>query len=90
MDLILQGNANRTISPTEANAVSSRSHAVLQINVRQRPRTANIQTDYTLATLSLIDLAGSERAAATKNKGDRMLEGKNTVDFFLYISQLGS
>ncbi|RUP52416.1 hypothetical protein BC936DRAFT_143692 [Jimgerdemannia flammicorona] len=77
MNLILRGNANRTMSPTEANAVSSRSHAVLQINVRQRPRTADIHTDYTLATLSLIDLAGSERAAATKNRGDRMLEGAN-------------
>ncbi|OZJ04833.1 hypothetical protein BZG36_02322, partial [Bifiguratus adelaidae] len=77
MNLIFLGNANRTMSPTEANAVSSRSHAVLQINIRQRPRTADVQTDYTLATLSLIDLAGSERAAASRNRGDRMLEGAN-------------
>ena len=36
MQLILEGNKNRTCSPTEANATSSRSHAVLQINVIQK------------------------------------------------------
>ncbi|BFZ55494.1 tubulin-dependent ATPase kip3 [Savitreella phatthalungensis] len=77
IELILQGNANRTISPTEANAVSSRSHAVLQVNVAQKARTANIQEDHTMATLSIIDLAGSERASVTKNRGERLLEGAN-------------
>ena len=65
MDLILVGNQNRTSSPTEANATSSRSHAVLQINVVQRNRTADICEDHTYATLSIIDFAGSVRAAAT-------------------------
>ncbi|ORY80492.1 kinesin motor domain-containing protein, partial [Protomyces lactucae-debilis] len=77
MELILMGNANRTISPTEANAVSSRSHAVLQVNVSQKARTASIQEDHVMATLSIIDLAGSERASVTKNRGDRLLEGAN-------------
>ncbi|KAL1923926.1 uncharacterized protein VTP21DRAFT_6961 [Calcarisporiella thermophila] len=77
MNMILKGNANRTMSPTEANATSSRSHAVLQIHVKQRPRTAGVSEDFTLATLSLIDLAGSERASVTKNRGERLLEGAN-------------
>ncbi|GAO50205.1 hypothetical protein G7K_4339-t1 [Saitoella complicata NRRL Y-17804] len=77
MDMILTGNANRTISPTEANAVSSRSHAVLQVNVMQKPRTAGLSEEFTMATLSIIDLAGSERASVTKNRGDRLLEGAN-------------
>lgn len=77
MDMILQGNQNRTISPTEANATSSRSHAVLQINVVQKNRTAFISEAHTFATLSIIDLAGSERASATKNRGERLLEGAN-------------
>lgn len=77
MEMILMGNGNRTISPTEANAVSSRSHAVLQVNVTQKARTANISEDHTMATLSIIDLAGSERASVTKNRGDRLLEGAN-------------
>ncbi|KTW26769.1 hypothetical protein T552_02770 [Pneumocystis carinii B80] len=77
MEIILRGNANRTISPTEANSVSSRSHAVLQINVTQKPRTADISEEHFGATLSIIDLAGSERASVTKNRGDRLLEGAN-------------
>lgn len=77
MDLILVGNQNRTSSPTEANATSSRSHAVLQINVVQKNRTADISEEHTYATLSIIDLAGSERAAATKNRGARLNEGAN-------------
>lgn len=75
MDLVLMGNGNRTMSPTEANATSSRSHAVLQINICQRLKTANVSEDFTIATLSLIDLAGSERASATKNRGTRLTEG---------------
>ena len=30
-----------------------------------------------MATLSIIDLAGSERASATKNRGERLVEGAN-------------
>lgn len=77
MDMIIIGNKNRTSSPTQANATSSRSHAVLQINVTQKNRTADVKEDHTFATLSIIDLAGSERAAATKNRGERLHEGAN-------------
>ncbi|EGW31686.1 uncharacterized protein SPAPADRAFT_155200 [Spathaspora passalidarum NRRL Y-27907] len=77
MQLIMEGNKNRTSSPTEANATSSRSHAVLQINITQRSRTADVTAEHTFATLSIIDLAGSERAAATRNRGVRLNEGAN-------------
>ena len=77
MDMIVRGNEYRTISPTEANATSSRSHAVLQINVAQKDRNADVNEPHTMATLSIIDLAGSERASATKNRGDRLIEGAN-------------
>ncbi|KAG9249255.1 P-loop containing nucleoside triphosphate hydrolase protein [Calycina marina] len=77
MDIIVKGNEYRTISPTEANATSSRSHAVLQINVAQKDRNADVNEPHTMATLSIIDLAGSERASATKNRGERLTEGAN-------------
>ncbi|KAJ4407091.1 tubulin-dependent ATPase kip3 [Neurospora sp. IMI 360204] len=77
MDMIVQGNEYRTVSPTAANAVSSRSHAVLQINVAQKDRNAAVNEPHTMATLSIIDLAGSERASATKNRGERLMEGAN-------------
>jgi kinesin family protein 18/19 len=77
MDMVVRGNEYRTMSPTEANATSSRSHAVLQINVALKDRNADISEPHTMATLSIIDLAGSERASATKNRGERLLEGAN-------------
>ena len=77
MDMIVRGNEYRTMSPTEANATSSRSHAVLQINVSQKDRNADINEPHTMATFSIIDLAGSERASATKNRGERLTEGAN-------------
>lgn len=77
MDMIVRGNEYRTMSPTEANATSSRSHAVLQINVSQKDRNADINEPHTMATFSIIDLAGSERASATKNRGERLQEGAN-------------
>lgn len=77
MDIIVQGNEYRTVSPTEANATSSRSHAVLQINIAQKDRNAGANEPHTMATLSIIDLAGSERASVTKNRGERLTEGAN-------------
>ena len=76
-EIVLLGNSRRTQSPTHANETSSRSHAVLQVHITQAPRTAAITEQKTMATLSIIDLAGSERAAATTNMGQRMVEGAN-------------
>ncbi|KAG6878252.1 hypothetical protein C0993_010024 [Termitomyces sp. T159_Od127] len=76
-EIVLLGNTRRTQSPTHANETSSRSHAVLQVHVTQSPRTAALTEQRTVATLSIIDLAGSERAAATTNMGQRMVEGAN-------------
>ena len=75
--IVLAGNARRTQSPTHANETSSRSHAVLQIHLTTAPRTADTTELHRMATLSIIDLAGSERASATKNMGERMVEGAN-------------
>lgn len=77
MDVIMKGNYNRTVSPTEANLTSSRSHAVIQVYVTQTPSISDLYEKNTRSVLSIIDLAGSERASATKNKGARLHEGAN-------------
>lgn len=77
MDMLIRGNSKRTQSPTEANATSSRSHAVLQVNVSLKDRNAGVTEPVSFATLSIIDLAGSERASATQNRGARLNEGAN-------------
>ncbi|KAJ3118361.1 kinesin-like protein Klp5 [Phlyctochytrium bullatum] len=77
MKMLLRGNENRTRAPTEANEVSSRSHAILQVHIRQKNKTCGMVDTIDFATLSIIDLAGSERASVTKNKGERLIEGAN-------------
>ncbi|EGD73729.1 kinesin motor domain-containing protein [Salpingoeca rosetta] len=75
--LLERGNENRTQHPTDANATSSRSHAVFIVHVHQTPKGAGIKADVSVAKMMLIDLAGSERATATRNRGQRMREGAN-------------
>uniref|UniRef100_A0A5F8HCD6 Kinesin family member 19 n=1 Tax=Monodelphis domestica TaxID=13616 RepID=A0A5F8HCD6_MONDO len=75
MQLLMKGNKQRTQEPTAANQTSSRSHAVLQVTVRQKSRVKNVMQEVRLGRLFMIDLAGSERASQTQNRGQRMKEG---------------
>ena len=72
-ELIDQGNTMRVMASTSANQFSTRSHAVLQLLLEQKSSGNTV----TYSKLSLIDLAGSERAASTENRGQRMVEGAN-------------
>lgn len=77
MRLLQRGNRNRTTESTNANKHSSRSHAILQILVECKPRDGGINEGVKVSKLNLIDLAGSERASVTSNRGVRMIEGAN-------------
>ncbi|KAK1343623.1 hypothetical protein QTO34_016403 [Cnephaeus nilssonii] len=75
MQLLTRGNRQRTQEPTAANRTSSRSHAVLQVTVRQQGRGHHLAEGVRVGRLFLVDLAGSERASQTQNRGKRMQEG---------------
>jgi hypothetical protein len=60
MNLIIRGNSNRTTGFTQANATSSRSHAILQIFIKNSQSLPGQNISISEATLSIIDLAGSE------------------------------
>ncbi|NWX94183.1 KI18B protein, partial [Nothoprocta pentlandii] len=77
LEMLANGNRNRTQHPTDANATSSRSHAIFQIYVKQQDRVVGLTQDLQVAKMSLIDLAGSERASVTKARGERLREGAN-------------
>ena len=77
--VIARGDHSRRTRSTQFNAQSSRSHAVVQIVVesRERPyqgkgqkekRTPLVPGGVRVSTLSMIDLAGSERAAENKER----------------------
>ncbi|XP_051856056.1 kinesin-like protein KIF19 [Antechinus flavipes] len=75
MQLLIKGNKQRTQEPTAANKTSSRSHAVLQVTVKQRSRVKDLSEEVRVGKLFMVDLAGSERASQTQNRGKRMKEG---------------
>ncbi|KAM6156428.1 kinesin-like protein KIF19 [Erethizon dorsatum] len=77
MQLLTRGNRQRTQEPTATNKTSSRSHAVLQVTVRQRWRSPDLVEEVHLGRLFMVDLAGSERASQTQNCGKRMKEGSH-------------
>lgn len=81
LDMLHSGNRRRTQHPTDANAESSRSHAIFTVYVKQQERSGRqVALRSRLAKMSLIDLAGSERATmlcSNSNKGSRMREGAN-------------
>ncbi|WWD17312.1 hypothetical protein CI109_101752 [Kwoniella shandongensis] len=91
MSLVMLGNERRSTSFTARNSVSSRSHLVLQINVGRNERgsevdvtNSKVRQHSTSATLSIIDLAGSEKASV--NRGQRMKEGANINKSLLALS----
>ncbi len=53
------------MASTSSNEFSSRSHCIIQINIESRKRARDIIDTVTVSRLSLIDLAGSERAAVS-------------------------
>ncbi|RDD41252.1 Kinesin-like protein KIF19 [Trichoplax sp. H2] len=73
--LLLKGNEERTCEPTAANKTSSRSHAVLQVTVEKEAKLRQLIQRVEVGKLFMIDLAGSERAANTQNRGKRLMEG---------------
>uniref|UniRef100_G3VJ94 Kinesin-like protein n=1 Tax=Sarcophilus harrisii TaxID=9305 RepID=G3VJ94_SARHA len=75
MQLLIKGNKQRTQEPTAANKTSSRSHAVLQVTVKQRSRVKDLSEEVRVGKLFMVDLAGSERASQSQNRGKRMKEG---------------
>lgn len=83
--VIARGDQARRVASTQFNSRSSRSHAVVQIVVESRERmpgtpgaeskrAAIAPGGVRVSTLSLIDLAGSEKAAETK---ERRAEGSH-------------
>lgn len=62
LELVRQAEELRAVGSTSANEQSSRSHAILQVVLRERA------TGRQVGKLSLVDLAGSERAADANDK----------------------
>ncbi|EDK44343.1 conserved hypothetical protein [Lodderomyces elongisporus NRRL YB-4239] len=82
LSLIKRGDMNRKTSATDFNAHSSRSHSILQIKLSKVDLLTNLES---WATLSLCDLAGSERASSSL---ERRKEGSYINKSLLALSNV--
>ncbi|RLV91492.1 Kinesin-like protein KIP2 [Spathaspora sp. JA1] len=82
LQLIKKGDINRKTSATDFNSHSSRSHSILQIKLTIGDLVRSTETK---TTLSLCDLAGSERAASSL---ERRKEGSYINKSLLALSNV--
>lgn len=88
LNLINKGNLNRRTSETDFNARSSRSHAIVLFRIATTNTVTGIET---FATLSLCDLAGSERATTqTERRKEGSFINKSLLALGSVIVKLSS
>ena len=86
--VMAHGLKQRAVAETRMNAVSSRSHAVFTLYLRQKlSSTAHVNSDtksskddrslQRTSKITLVDLAGSERVSLTGASGERLVEANN-------------
>uniref|UniRef100_A0A1I8A6U4 Kinesin-like protein n=1 Tax=Steinernema glaseri TaxID=37863 RepID=A0A1I8A6U4_9BILA len=81
LNTLRQGALNRTVGATNMNEVSSRSHAIFTLYLKQE-RASELtnesearEVEFLSAKFHFVDLAGSERLKRTGAVGDRAKEG---------------
>ncbi|CAB3372909.1 Hypothetical predicted protein [Cloeon dipterum] len=74
IELMDQGNKNKSIGETNMNDRSSRSHTIFRIMIESQEQQTN-EGVARVSQINLVDLAGSERASQTGATGQRYKEG---------------
>jgi hypothetical protein len=73
-----KGFQNRTVASTRYNSESSRSHAIFELNIRQKYLDkASGEKMSSTSKINLVDLAGSERSDKVGTTGAALVEGNN-------------
>ncbi|KAI8144990.1 hypothetical protein BJV82DRAFT_604431 [Fennellomyces sp. T-0311] len=72
---LAKGSLCRTTGSTDMNTVSSRSHAIFSVILKQQRREDDGSDKSLTSKFHFVDLAGSERLKRTNAQGDRAKEG---------------
>eukprot|EP00929_Paragymnodinium_shiwhaense_P110073 TRINITY_DN7678_c0_g1_i11.p1 TRINITY_DN7678_c0_g1~~TRINITY_DN7678_c0_g1_i11.p1 ORF type:complete len:1692 (+),score=367.72 TRINITY_DN7678_c0_g1_i11:77-5152(+) len=89
MELLDYGNKIRVVGCTNMNAVSSRSHAIVTLEVQRKlVDDAGVAAKKQRAQLHTVDLAGSERLHQAGASADRQKESKGINKSLLALGQM--
>ena len=75
LNLLFEGDTNRTISSHRLNEASSRSHCIFTIHIESKSRIESSEK-VVVSKLHLVDLAGSERTKKTNSEGITLKEAQ--------------
>ena len=78
-DILYKGNMKRTVGKTNANETSSRSHALLRINIENKDKEGPNSLKINCGRFILVDLAGSEKNNPAINSNNNLSNNKNTL-----------
>lgn len=87
-EMLTAGNKNRSQHPTDHNAESSRSHAILQVSINMNEKHSSSEASKKAAKLVMVDLAGSEKGCATGFSGARFQEGSSINKSLLALGKI--
>ena len=78
-DILYKGNQKRTVGKTNANETSSRSHALLKINIENKDKYGPNSSNINCGRFILVDLAGSEKNNSSINPTNNASNTKNPL-----------
>ena len=80
-DVLYKGNQKRTTGKTNSNETSSRSHALLKINIENKDKEGPNASNISCGRFILVDLAGSEKnnSALNNNNINDVNNNKNVL-----------
>ncbi|KAI8917458.1 armadillo-type protein [Entophlyctis helioformis] len=87
LNLLFEGETNRSISEHQLNKTSSRSHCIFTLHVESRSRVESSEK-VMVSKLNLVDLAGSERLSKTETKGTSLKEAMYINRSLTFLEQV--
>ncbi|ORX83534.1 kinesin-domain-containing protein [Anaeromyces robustus] len=87
LNLLFEGETNRSIAEHQLNKNSSRSHCIFTIYLESRSRVESSEK-VIYSKLNLVDLAGSERLSKTQTSGVSLQEAKYINKSLTFLEQV--
>ena len=87
LNMLFEGDTNRTISSHRLNEASSRSHCIFTIHIESKSRIESSEK-VVVSKLHLVDLAGSERTKKTNSEGITLKEAQFINKSLSFLEQV--